>query len=66
MEKLKQIEVNAREHFFIKQELEQAIKNEGEARIQLTFYSQKTGDFENTLEKTCEMMEKFKLEVQKV
>lgn len=66
MEKLKKIEENTREHFFVKQELEQSLKSESESRIQLMFYSQKTGDFEQTLRKTCEMMEKFRLEVMKV
>jgi chromosome segregation ATPase len=66
MDKLKQIESNAKEYFFVKQELEQTLKNENEARIQLTFYSQKTGDFELTLEKTCSMLQKFEKEVEKV
>ena len=66
MDKLKQIEVNAKEFFMVKQELEQTMKNENEARVQLTFYSQKTGDFEVTLEKTCSMLQKFEKEVEKV
>lgn len=66
MDKLKQIEVHTKEYFLVKQELEQTIKNESESKIQLTFYSQKTGDFEMTLEKTCSMMEKFQKEVEKV
>jgi len=66
MDKLKSIETNAKEYFMVKQELEQSMKSESEARIQLTFYSQKTGDFENTLEKTCSMLQKFEREVEKV
>ena len=66
MDKLKSIETNAKEYFLVKQELEQTLKSENEARIQLTFYSQKTGDFEITIEKTCLMLEKFEKEVEKV
>lgn len=66
MEKLKSIETNAKEYFMVKQELEQTLKSENESKIQLTFYSQKTGDFENTLEKTCSMLQKFEKEVEKV
>lgn len=66
IDKLMTIENTTKEYYKVKQELDQTVKNEGEAKIQLTFYSEKSKDFESTLEKTSLGLERFFKEIEKV
>lgn len=66
MEKLKSIETTTKDFFLLKQELELTMRSESEGKVQLAFYSQKTGEFEITISRTEEMLKKFNEEVEKV
>ena len=64
--KLKDIEVEARKAFEIKDETNKIKSQEAEAKFKIAIYSQRFGDFETTFKGTEEMLERFKEELRRV
>ena len=64
--KLKEIELNAKKTFEIKDQVQQYKTRETEAKFKIAIYSQRAGDFERTLASTTEMLKRFKTELERV